>query len=131
MFDKLHVGMKNSVAQVVTEEDTALAVGSGSLEVLATPKLLALMEKAASDLVEENLPPEWTSVGFSLKAAHTAPTPVGMQIRAEAELIEIDDREITFMIKAYDDCDEIGSARHERFIVDRQKFQNKANAKKK
>ena len=130
MFENLTVGLEKSVSMVVTESDTALAVGSGSLEVLATPKLVALMEKAAAELADENLPQEWTSVGFKMNIAHTAPTPVGMNVRADAELVEIDDRELTFMIKAYDECDEVGSARHERFIVDRRRFQSKADAKR-
>ena len=92
--------------------------------------MLALIEKAAADLVEENLPEEWTSVGISLSVAHTAPTPVGMQIRAEAELAELDGRKIIFEVAAFDECGEIGRGRHERFIVDRKKFQLKADAKK-
>ncbi len=130
MFEELSVGLAKSVSMVVTEKDTALAVGSGSLEVLATPKLVALMENAAADLTDEYLPPEWTSVGFLMRVSHVAPTPVGMEVRVEAELIEIDDRQITFMIKAYDDCDEVGIARHERFIVERKRFQSKADAKR-
>ncbi|MBO4401589.1 MAG: thioesterase family protein [Selenomonadaceae bacterium] len=129
-FEKLSVGLKNSVAQAVTANDTALAVGSGSLNVLATPKMLALMEKAAADLAEANLPAEWTSVGISLNVEHIAPTPVGMQVRAEAELVEFDGRKIIFSVAAYDECGEIGRGRHERFIVNREKFQAKANAKK-
>ena len=130
MFENLTVGLEKSVSMVVTESDTALAVGSGSLKVLATPKMLALIEKAAADLVEENLPEEWTSVGISLNVAHTAPTPVGMQIRAEAELVELDGRKIIFEVAAFDECGEIGRGRHERFIVNREKFQLKADAKK-
>lgn len=130
MFEALTVGLEKSVSMTVTENDTALAVGSGSLEVLATPKMLALMEKAAADLADENLPAEWTSVGISLNVAHTAPTPVGMQVRAEAELAELDGRKIIFEVAAFDECGEIGRGRHERFIVDRKKFQSKANAKK-
>ena len=130
MFENLTVGLEKSVSMVVTESDTALAVGSGSLKVLATPKMLALIEKAAADLVEENLPEEWTSVGISLNVAHTAPTPVGMQIRAEAELVELDGRKIIFEVAAFDECGEIGCGRHERFIVNREKFQLKADAKK-
>lgn len=129
-FEKLRIGLKNSVAQGVGENDTALAVGSGSLKVLATPKMLALMEKAAADLVEENLPAEFTSVGISLDVKHTAPTPIGMNVRAEVELIEIDGRKLIFSVAAFDDAGEIGSGRHERFIVDRAKFQSKADAKK-
>ena len=125
----LQVGQKKSIARIVAEKDTALAVGSGSLKVLATPVMLALIEQAAAELVEENLPAELTSVGISVNVKHTAPTPVGMTIRAEAEVVEIDGRKIIFEVAAYDDDGEIGTGRHERFIVEREKFQSKADRK--
>ncbi len=123
------VGLKNTVAQIVTENDTALAVGSGSLKVLATPKMLALIEKAAADLVEKNLPRELTSVGISLDVKHIAPTPIGLKIRAEVEIVEMDGRKIIFDVAAFDEVEKIGSGRHERFIVEREKFQRKADKK--
>ena len=125
----LQVGQKKSVARIVAEKDTALAAGSGSLKVLATPVMLALIEQAAAELVEENLPPEMTSVGISVNVRHVAPTPIGMTIRAEAEVVEIDGGKIIFEVAAYDDGGEIGTGRHERFIVEREKFQTKADRK--
>ena len=129
-FENLKVGLKNSVAQIVTENDTAVAVGSGSLKVLATPKLIALVEKAAADLVEKNLPQEFTSVGISVNIEHTAPTPVKMKFWAEVEILEIDGRKIIFEVKAMDERGEILRGKHERFIVNREKFQSKADSKK-
>ncbi len=129
MTGNLQIGLKNTVAQIVSENDTALTVGSGSLKVLATPKMLALIEKAAADLAEKNLPPEFTSVGISINVSHIAPTPVGLEIRAEAELIEMDGRKLIFEVAAYDSVEKIGFGRHERFIVDREKFQAKADKK--
>ena len=126
---ELKIGLKNSVAQVVTETDTAVAVGSGSLKVLATPKIIALIEKAAAELVEKNLSPELTSVGISVNFEHTAPTPVGMKISAEVEILEIDGRKIIFKVAAFDEVGEIGRGKHERFIVNREKFQSKADSK--
>ena len=125
----LKVGLKKSLAQVVAENDTALAVGSGSLKVLATPKLIALVEKAAAELVEKNLSQELTSVGISVNFEHTAPTPVGMKIFAEVEVIEVDGRKIIFKVTAADEVSEIGHGQHERFIVNREKFQTKADSK--
>ena len=125
----LQVGLKKSLAQVVAENDTALAVGSGSLKVLATPKLIALVEKAAAELVEKNLSSELTSVGISVNIEHTAPTPVGMKIFAEVEIAEVDGRKIIFKVTAADEVGEIGHGQHERFIVNREKFQTKANSK--
>ena len=127
---ELKVGLKNSVAQVVTENDTAVAVGSGSLKVLATPKLIALAERAAADLLEKNLSPELTSVGIAVNVEHTAPTPVGMKIFAEVEILEIAGRKIIFEVTANDERGEILRGKHERFIVNREKFQSKADSKK-
>ncbi|MBR6013161.1 MAG: thioesterase family protein [Selenomonadaceae bacterium] len=129
-FENLKVGLKNSAESFVTENDTALSVSSGSLKVLATPKMIALMEKAAADLVEKILPKNFTSVGISLNIQHTAPTPVGIKISAAAEIIEVNDRKILFEIIAEDEQGEIGRGKHERFIVDREKFQKKADSKK-
>ena len=126
---ELKTDLKKSLAQVVTENDTALAVGSGSLKVLATPKLIALIEKAAAELVEENLSQELTSVGISVNFEHTAPTPVGMEIFAEVKILEVDGRKIIFEVKAFDASGEIGHGQHERFIVNREKFQTKADNK--
>lgn len=128
-FENLKAGLKNSVAQVVSENDTALAVGSGSLKVLATPKLIALVEKAAADLVEKVLPAEFTSVGTLINFEHTAPTPVNLNFRAEVEITKVDGRKIIFDVVTFDERGEIGHGIHERFIVNREKFQSKANSK--
>lgn len=128
-FENLKIGLKNSVESIVTENDTALKIGSGSLKVLATLKMIALMEKSAADLVEKILPEEFTSVGISLNVRHTAPTPIGLKIFAEAVIKEIDERKITFEVSANDERGEIGRGTHERFIVDRKKFQSKADSK--
>ena len=129
IFEKMQIGLKNSAESVVTENDTALSVGSGSLKVLATPRMIALIEKAASDLVDKNLPPEYTSVGTLLNIKHTAPTPVGMKFFATVEVVGIDGRKIIFEVIAKDERGEIGRGSHERFIVEREKFQAKANSK--
>lgn len=126
-FENLRVGLKNSAASIVTETSTADIVGSGSLKVLATPKLIALIEAAASELVEAVLPEEFTSVGISVNIEHTAPTPVGMNFCAEVELIKIDGKKLTFNVAALDEVGEIGRGTHERFIVERENFQAKAD----
>ena len=128
-MENLKVGLKNSVAQIVTENDTALAVGSGSLKVLATPKLIALVEKAAAELAEKNLSKDLTSVGTLINFEHTAPTPIGMNIRADVEIVSVEGRKIIFEVAAFDDAGVIGRGRHERFIVKREKFQAKADSK--
>jgi len=128
-FDNLKVGEKNFVEITVTESDTALAMKSGSLKVLATPKLICLVEEAAATLAEKFLPAEYTSVGISVDVKHTAPTPVGLKVRVEVELIEVDGRKLTFDVSAVDAAGEVFNGRHDRFIVNREKFQSKANMK--
>ncbi|MBQ9479120.1 MAG: thioesterase family protein [Selenomonadaceae bacterium] len=105
-------------------------MGSGSLNVLSTPSMLALMERAANELVNRHLPLEQTSVGTSLNVEHKAATPIGLTLRAEAELIAIDGRKLTFKVRAFDEREEIGAGMHERFIVNRKKFQTKADDKR-
>ena len=126
METKLEVGMRNSVEIKSTEETTALAMKSGSLKVLATPLMICLMEQAAAELTERNLPNDLTSVGIAINVSHKAPTPIGLTVRAEAVVTNIDGRKITFDVKAFDGIDEIGSGTHERFIVNKEKFQTKA-----
>ena len=128
-FENLKVGEKNSVELVVTESDTALAMKSGSLKVLATPKLICLVEEAAATLAEKFLPAEYTSVGISVDVKHIAPTPVGLKVRVEVELTEVDGRKLTFAVNASDAEGAVLNGRHDRFIVNREKFQSKANMK--
>ena len=113
----------------VTEKNTALALKSGSLKVLATPEMIRLLEETSAELVEKNLPRELTSVGISLEVKHTAPTPVGMKFRAEVKIVSIDGRKIVLEVAAFDERGQIGNGIHERFIVDKEKFQSKADAK--
>ena len=121
--------MSNTVEAQSTEETTALEMKSGSLKVLATPMMMCLMEQSAAELVERNLPDDLTSVGIAVNISHKAPTPIGLSIRAEAIITKVDGRKITFDVKAFDGVDEIGSGTHERFIVNKEKFQAKADGK--
>lgn len=128
--EKIEVGMKREASEEVVEGNTALAVGSGSLPVYATPAMTCLMEKAAAELAEECLPEEWTSVGIALDVQHKAATPVGMKVRAEAEVTAVEGRKIVFAVRAFDGKEEIGSGTHQRFAVLREKFMAKARGKK-
>lgn len=127
----LELHIKGTAALTVTDEVTAAAVGSGMLPVFATPSMIALMEKAAAESVAPQLDAGMTTVGTKLDVAHTAATPVGMTVRAETELTEIDGRRLIFTVHAFDDAGEIGSGTHERFIVNAEKFLAKAEAKQK
>lgn len=123
------IGLTNAAEESVKAENTALALGSGSLKVFATPALIRLIERAAAELIEKNMPPESTSVGISINVKHTAPTPPGMTVRADVKIISVDGRKVVFDVVACDESGEIGRGTHERFIVDRIKFQAKAAAK--
>ncbi len=126
----MKVGLKKETSTVVTEENTALSVKSGTLPVFATPMMCALMEEAAATLLEEYLSDEETSVGISISVQHKAATPVGMKVRAVAEITGVDGRKVTFSVKAFDEKEEIGDGVHERFVVKKDKFLTKAESKK-
>ena len=100
------------------------------LNVFATPALAALVEKACWQSVAPELDPGCGTVGTKLELAHNAPTPVGMMVRCESELTAVDGRKLTFSAVMYDDAGEVGRATHERFIIQNEKFQKKADAKK-
>ncbi len=124
--------MENIIATVketVTELNTALSVGSGNLKVYATPAMLALMEKAACEAVASILNEGETTVGTLLNVAHTAATPVGMEVSATAELIERDGRKLVLAVTASDGSGEIGKGTHERFIVLADRFTEKTYSK--
>lgn len=125
----MKTGIKNTVESEVNKDMTAVAAGSGELEVLATPCLIALMEEAAYKSVAGSLPEGKGSVGTLIDIKHLAPTPVGMRIKVTSELIEVDGRRLVFKLEAYDEVGLIGEGRHERFIIDNQSFFEKAEAK--
>ena len=122
-------GIKGSASCVVGSEDTAKALGSGAVDVFSTPKLVALMEKAALLSVRDYLDEGMDTVGTHLDISHSAATPVGMTVRAESELIEVDRRRLVFSVKAWDETELVGEGTHERFIIDRDKFLAKCSSK--
>lgn len=122
---EITVGLKGSAQTLVEREDTALEVGSGSLLVYATPCMAALMEGAACEALSAVLEEGKTSVGIELNLAHTAATPVGMEVTAIAEVTAVDGKIITFQITASDEAGVIGEATHKRAIVNTQKFLDK------
>lgn len=123
------VGMTGTVSTTVEREDTAYEVGSGSLLVYATPCMVALMEGAACEAIAGALPEEKTSVGIELNISHLAATPVGLEVRAEAEVIQVDGNTITFQVVAYDETGKIGEGIHKRAVVSTQRFLDKAYSK--
>ena len=119
-------GIKGYEECMVTNENSAVTMGSGELEVFATPAMIALMEKTAWKSVAPYLDEGQGTVGISLNVEHSSATPVGMKVRCESELVEVDGRKLTFDVKAFDEAGYIGGGKHERFIVMNKKFQCKA-----
>ena len=126
---EITVGMKGEVATLVEREDTAAEVGSGSLLVYATPCMVALMEGAACEAIDAALGDTQTTVGTELNIQHLSATPVGLEVRAEAEVTAVEGKVITFCVTAYDEAGEIGKGTHKRVIVNSQKFLEKAYGK--
>ncbi len=112
-----------------TEELSARSLGSGTLAVFATPAMVALMEETAWKSVQKYLPEGEGSVGISLNITHVAATPLGMKVRCESELVEVDGRKLIFSLKAFDERGLIGEGTHERFVINNEKFQKKTNEK--
>jgi predicted thioesterase len=125
----IEIGMKGEVSTLVEKGDTALEVGSGALLVYATPCMVALMEGAACEAIESVLPEGQTTVGTELNIQHLSATPVGLEVRAEAEVTAVEGKVITFSVTAYDEAGEIGKGTHKRVIINSQRFLDKAYGK--
>ncbi len=126
---QLKPGLLGTATLVVGEEHTAPRLGSGRAPVLATPIMIALMEAAAVDCVERLLAEGQESLGVRVDVNHTAGTPIGLAVTATAELKEVSGRKLTFYVEARDAHEVIGKGRHERVIVDAERFRAKVRAK--
>lgn len=124
------IGSRGRAEAVVTEENTAAAVGSGLVPVFATPQMIALMENAAVDAVQSGLEEGEGTVGTALEITHDAATPIGMKVWAEAELVAVDRKKLTFRVSAFDEAGPIGGGTHERFLIQVDRFLVKAEARK-
>lgn len=126
---EITVGMKGEVSTLVERADTAAEVGSGNLLVYATPCMVALMEGAACEAIQEAMPEDQTTVGISLEISHLSATPVGLEVRAEAEVTAVEGKVITFTVTAFDEVGKIGEGTHKRCLVSTQRFLDKTYAK--
>jgi predicted thioesterase len=117
------IGKTETASTLVTQNNTAKTVGSGALDVFATPMMVALMEKAACDCLE--LESGQTSVGIHINVEHNAASPLGTPITATATIVSVDGRKVEFTVSAADDKKEIGGGTHTRFIIDRDRFLSK------
>ncbi len=125
----LEPGLTGHASTVVTEDKTAYALGSGNVKAYSTPSMVALLEGAAVDALRGRLGEGQTSVGVSLTIKHLAATPVGMTVNAVATLKEVDGRRLVFEVSASDAVELIGQGTHERFIVDRERFEKRVREK--
>lgn len=118
----LQPGITHTVTATVTPDKTASAVGSGGLEVFGTPAMIAMMEMCALHAVQPLLEAGQGTVGTMLHVRHLAATPLGMEVRCECELQQIEGKRLLFAVRAYDPAGLIGEGTHERYIVDNDRF---------
>jgi predicted thioesterase len=118
----IEAGLTAELTHTVTDEDSAASYGSGLMPVLSTPHLVALMERTARKAIEPELSEGENNVGIRVDIKHLAATPVGMEVRIRAELLEVDGRRLRFRVEAWDEEEKVGEGYHERFIIDAARF---------
>lgn len=126
----LRPGMELKKDYTVTRDDTARVIGSGGLDVLATPVLSAWIENAAYEMAGLWLPEDKTTVGGEITVKHIAPSPVGLKVRVQVRLKDIDRKKLSFDVEAWDTVQKIAEGSHVRFVVDKQAFMQKVSAKR-
>jgi predicted thioesterase len=125
----LKIGLTGSAEITVQDADTAPRIGSGRVSVLATPVMINLMEAAALNAVERLLPPGHQSLGTRLEVGHYAATPVGMRLRATAELTKVEGRNLQFRVEAFDEKERVGDGLHTRVVVNVARFDERVQRK--
>ncbi len=127
----LEPGLINEMTMTVAEDDTARASGGGTLPlVLSTPRMISYMERTAHQVLLPYLAEGQTSVGTVVNIRHLGATPVGMQVRFRAELLEVDRRRLRFKVEAWDEMEKVGEGEHERFIIDQGRFDERLAQKR-
>jgi predicted thioesterase len=114
--------MRGEASITVDQSHTASELGSGNLPTLGTPALIALLERAAVNAVRRGLDEGEETVGVAINVRHSAPTPIGKRVRAEAVVTAVDDRTIRFDVRAADAASTVAEGTHERVVVDREQF---------
>jgi predicted thioesterase len=125
----LKISTSGEARTMVSDDNTAVKYGSGSVDVFGTPAMIALMEEAAINAVDSRLPDGHATVGIHLDVKHIAATPVGMNVTARAELTEVDGRKLIFKVEAFDESEKIGEGTHQRFIIALDRFRERAGRK--
>ncbi len=128
-MSKITIGLTNEKSVAVTMENTAIAMGSGTLRVLATPSMIALCEACCAESVEGLLGEGITSVGTKVDVEHLAASPIGASVLCKSKLTAFDGRKLDFEVEVYDNAGLIGKGTHTRFTVDAQRFLDKTYAK--
>lgn len=128
-MNEIRIGISKEKECLVNESMLATAVGSGDMDVYATPMMIAFMEHVSYSLLQEQLMDEFTSVGIHVDVAHKAPTPCNMKVRVIATVIEVSKKIVSFKVEAYDEKGLIGEGIHKRYIVEKEEFQSKAMQK--
>ncbi|TZE81582.1 thioesterase family protein [Calorimonas adulescens] len=129
-LNNIKTGLEGTIETLVTDKDTADNYGSGAVKVLATPRVVALMENAAMAAVDMHLPVGYVTVGTKIDIQHLKATPVGMRVRVNAVLEEFSGHRLVFTVEAYDEKELIAKGIHERFIVELKTFLERCEAKK-
>lgn len=128
-MNEIKVGTKGEARTTVTSANTANTMASGIAEVFATPMMIGLMEGAAANAVAPFLAEGQSTVGMLVNVKHLAATPLGHEVRAEAEVTEVDGKRLVFKVEAFDEAEKIGEGVHERFIIDMNRFMERVQKK--
>lgn len=123
-------GMQNENSYSIEDEHTAIHVGSGASRVLATPWMIAFMERVSHQLLAKSLPEGYSSVGVMVNIRHLAPTPVGEEVQITTEITAVEGSHIMFTVQAWDRNEQVGSGQHERVVIDEARFLKRVAAKR-
>lgn len=126
----LRPGLICEKTDIVTHNNTAKKYASGLVDVYATPAMVALMENASFSCVDQYLPEGWLTVGTYVDVKHLAATPIGMKVKARAELVLVEGRRLEFKVEAFDEKEKIGEGMHGRYIINLDRFMSKAEEKR-
>lgn len=130
LSEVIHPGMTREDSFPVALENSAIHIGSGSSRVLATPWMIAFMERVSHQLLTCCLPEGYSSVGTHLDVRHLAPTPVGATIRVKSEVLVLEDNRVYFSVEAWDNLEKIGEGKHERVVIEEARFLRRVDKKK-
>lgn len=130
LMELFQPGMSKELTFQVEEQYTAIHIGSGSMSVLATPSMIAFMERSARMLLGERLPQGYSNVGVLVEVRHLAPSPLGASVRVRCEILEVAGPRVTFSVEAWDEQEKIGEGKHQRVVIDEARFLKRVEAKR-